>query len=77
MSSFERNTSIVQKDTDMATLEELEQQKKQLEKEINEQAKKQRAEDLKLVKQLCKRHKFTYSMLKNHLSEGRKRKADK
>jgi hypothetical protein len=58
----------------MATLEELERQKAEIEKEIKEQAKKQRAEDLKLVKQLCKRHKFTYSMLKTSLSEGRKRK---
>ncbi|MEX0450510.1 hypothetical protein V6X62_01600 [Spiribacter sp. 218] len=57
----------------MATLEELERQKAEIEKEIKEQAKKQRAEDLKLVKQLCKRHKFTYSMLKNSLSEGRKK----
>lgn len=29
------------------------------------------AEDLKLVRQLSKRFKFTYSMLKNYLSGGR------
>lgn len=59
----------------MATLEELEQQKKELEKQIKEAAKTQKAADLKLVRQLCKRHGFTHSMLKNYLSEGRKRSA--
>ena len=57
----------------MATLEELEQQKAELEKQIEEAAKEQKKEDLKLVRTLCKRHGFTYNMLKNHLSEGRKR----
>jgi predicted solute-binding protein len=58
----------------MATLEELEQQKKEIEKHIKEATKNQKQKDLKLVKQLCKRHGFTHSMLKNYLSEGRKRK---
>jgi len=58
----------------MATLEELEQQKAQLEKQIEEAAKAQKAEDLKLVKQLCKRHGFTHSMLKSSLKEGRRPK---
>jgi len=57
----------------MATLEELEQQKVELEKQIKEATKNQKQEDLKLVRQLCKRHGFTQSMLKNYLSEGRKR----
>jgi len=57
----------------MATIEELEQQKAEIEKQIEEAAKKQKREDLKLVRQLCKRHGFTYNMLKNHLSEGRRR----
>ena len=57
----------------MATLEELEHQKAQLEKKIEEATKAQKAKDLKLVRQLCKRHGFTYNMLKNYLSEGRKR----
>jgi hypothetical protein len=57
----------------MATLEELEQQKAELEKQIKQASKTQKAADLKLVKQLCKRHGFTHSMLKNHLGEGRKR----
>ena len=58
---------------EMATLEELERQKKELDKQIKEAAKAQRAEDLKLVKQLCKRHGFTHSMLKSSLKEGRKK----
>ena len=57
----------------MATLEELEQQKAELEKQIKEATKNQKQEDLKLVRQLCKRHGFTHSMLKNYLSEGRQR----
>jgi hypothetical protein len=57
----------------MPTLEELEQQKAELEKQIKEATKSQKQEDLKLVRQLCKRHGFTYNMLENHLSEGRKR----
>jgi hypothetical protein len=56
----------------MATLEQLEQQKKELEKQIKEATKNQKQEDLKLVRQLCKRHGLTYSMLKNHLGEGMK-----
>ena len=57
----------------MTTIEELERQKAQLEKQIEEATKAQKAEDLKLVRQLCKRHGFTYNMLKKYLSEGRKR----
>jgi hypothetical protein len=58
----------------MATLEELEQQKAELEKQIEEASKEKKKDDLKLVRQLCKRHGFTYSALKNHLGEGRKRR---
>jgi len=57
----------------MATIEELEQQKAELEKQIEQAAKEQKKEDLKTVRTLCKRHGFTYNMLKNHLSESRKR----
>jgi SOS response regulatory protein OraA/RecX len=57
----------------MATLEELEQQKAELDKQIKEASKTQKTADLKLVRQLCKRHGFTYSMLKKHLNEGRKK----
>jgi hypothetical protein len=58
----------------MATIEELEQQKAEIEKQIEEAAKEKKKDDLKLVRQLCKRHGFTYNMLKNHLGEGRKRR---
>jgi uncharacterized protein (UPF0335 family) len=58
----------------MATLEELEQQKAELDRQIKEVAKAQRQNDLKTVRQLCKRHGFTYNALKNHLGEGRKRR---
>ena len=58
----------------MATIEELEQQKAEIEKQIEEAAKEKKKDDLKLVRQLCKRHGFTYNMLKNYLTEGRKRK---
>lgn len=56
----------------MTTIEELERQKAELEKQIEQATKNQKQEDLKNVRQLCKRHGFTYSALKNHLSEGRK-----
>jgi hypothetical protein len=59
----------------MATLEELEQQKAELDKQIKEASETQKLEDLKLVRQLCKRHGFTCNALKNSLSEGRKRKS--
>ena len=58
----------------MATLEEIEQQKAELEKQIEQATKAQKQEDLKTVRTLCKRHGFTYNMLKNHLGEGRKKK---
>jgi hypothetical protein len=58
----------------MTNIEELVRQKGELEKKIKEATKSQKAEDLKLVRTLCKRHNFTHSMLKNYLSEGRRRK---
>ena len=57
----------------MATLSELVQQKAEIENQIEQATKKQRQTDLKKVRQLCKRHEFTHTMLKNHLTEGRKR----
>jgi hypothetical protein len=58
----------------MATLEELEQQKAEIDKQIEAATKAQKTEDLKTVRTLCKRHGFTYNMLKNHLKDGRKKK---
>ena len=46
---------------------ELQSQKKQ-------ELKNQRAQDLKLVKDLCKRHGFTSRMLKDSVGRGRDRK---
>jgi uncharacterized protein (UPF0335 family) len=57
----------------MATIEELEQQKAEIEKQISQVANEKKKEDLRLVRQLCRRHGFTYNALKNHLSEGRTR----
>lgn len=58
----------------MATIEELEQQKAKIEKQIEEAAEEQKKKDLKFLRKLCQRHGFTYNMLKNHLSEGRNSK---
>jgi hypothetical protein len=57
----------------MTTIAELEQQKAEIEKQIEQATKQQKQEDLKTVRQLCKRHGFTYNMLKNHLAEGRRK----
>ena len=59
----------------MTNIEELERQKAALEKQIKAATKNQKAQDLKLVRSLCKRHGFTHGMLKNYLSEGRKPKS--
>jgi DNA-binding protein H-NS len=58
----------------MATIQELEQQKAEIEKQIEQATKQQKQEDLKTVRQLCKKHGFTYNMLKNHLAAGKQRK---
>ena len=61
----------------MSRLEELLQQQKDLEKEIKDVAKKERAEALKTVRTLCKQYGFTASMLQNYVASGRPRKAKK
>lgn len=61
----------------MSRLEELLQQQKDLEKEIKEVAKNERAEALKTVRNLCKQYGFTMSMLQNYVASGRPRKAKK
>jgi len=43
----------------MRIIEELERQKAELEKQIEQATKDQKKEDLKLVRTLCKRHGFT------------------
>jgi len=57
----------------MATIEELEQQKAEIDKQIEQATKAQKQADLKTVRTLCKRHGFTYNMLKNNLKDGRKK----
>ena len=58
----------------MPTIKELEQQKAEIEKQIEQATKQQKQEDLKTVRQLCKRHGFTHNMLKNHLAAGKQRR---
>ena len=59
----------------MQTVEELEQQKLELEKKIEEAKKAERETDLKTVKSLCTKHGFYASDLGNALKRRKKRKA--
>jgi len=61
----------------MSELDALYQQKKDLEAQIEDARKRQRDEDLKTVRRLCKAHGFTYNMLKMSLAKGRTRKPKK
>ena len=61
----------------MRRLEELLIQREKLEKEIKEEAKTERINALKVVKNLIKTHKFTTSMLKSVLAKGRTRRKNK
>ncbi|MEM8979112.1 MAG: H-NS family nucleoid-associated regulatory protein [Pseudomonadota bacterium] len=58
----------------MSRLDDLLDQQKALEAEIKQAAKDERAEALKTVKTLIKKHKFTGSMLASVMATGRKRK---
>lgn len=58
----------------MGQLEELLRQQNELEKQIKEVAKSERAEALKTVRTLCKQHGFTASMLEAWLASGRGKK---
>lgn len=55
----------------MSTLAELQQQKAELEKQIETAKKSERAEALKTVKKLCKEFGFTAGMLRGALAKGR------
>ena len=55
----------------MSTLNELKQRQAELEAEIKQVAKNERADALKEVRRLCKLHGFTYNQLKGHLAPGR------
>lgn len=58
----------------MNKLQELIAQRDKLNTEIEDEKKAQKAEALKTVKDLCKIHGFTASMLKGSLKGGRERK---
>ncbi|MEM8776901.1 MAG: hypothetical protein AAGF53_17845 [Pseudomonadota bacterium] len=59
----------------MPNLDDLLAQKAALEAEIKEVAKQERDDDLKTVKKLIKKHKFTASMLATVVAKGRTRKS--
>ncbi len=58
----------------MSTLDELLDQQKDLQKQIKEVSRAERAAALKTVRSLCKQHGFTASMLKGVLAGGRTRR---
>lgn len=58
----------------MPSLDELIAQRDALDAEIREVAKKEREQDLKTVKRLIKKHKFTAGMLATVVAKGRPRK---
>jgi hypothetical protein len=58
----------------MANLDTLLKQQEELDKKIQAAMKSERDEDLKTVRELCKRHGFTENMLKGYLAAGRIRK---
>ena len=60
----------------MGKLAKLLKQQAELERQIKEVAKTERAEALKSAKELCKRHKFTASMLRGSLASGRVRNSN-
>lgn len=58
----------------MTKIEEIELKIAELEAAKKVQLKKDRGDDLKIVKELCKTHGFTERMLKDSLKTGRNRK---
>jgi DNA-binding protein H-NS len=60
----------------MSRLEELLAQQEQLTAAIEDAKSEQRKEDLKTVRNLCKAHGFTATMLKGYLAKGRILKAN-
>jgi DNA-binding protein H-NS len=55
----------------MSKLEELLAQQEALKSQIEEAKKQQKEEDLKRVRELCRAHGFTATMLRNYLAKGR------
>ena len=58
----------------MKTYEELKTEMEQLQIQMVEVKKRERAEALKKVRELCKEFGFTAGMLKDYLAKGRKQK---
>ena len=58
----------------MSTVDELIKKREEIDKQLEEAKRAERADDLNTVKQLCRKHGFTYNMIKNSLAKGRKRR---
>ncbi|HCV86383.1 MAG: hypothetical protein CL913_07300 [Deltaproteobacteria bacterium] len=58
----------------MPSVQELENQIAELQKQRKTALRDERNKDLSLVKEMCKKHGFTARMLKGYLAEGRNRR---
>ena len=58
----------------MPSVQELENQIAELQKQRKTALRDERNKDLSLVKEMCKKHGFTALMLKGYLAEGRNRR---
>ncbi len=58
----------------MPSVQELENQIEELQKQRKTALRDERNKDLSLVKEMCKKHGFTARMLKGYLAEGRNRR---
>ena len=58
----------------MPSVQELENQIAELQKQRKTALRDERNKDLSLVKEMCKKHGFTARMLKGYLAEGRTRR---
>ena len=58
----------------MPSVQELENQIAELQKQRKTALRDERNKDLSLVKEMCKKHGFTQRMLKGYLAEARNRK---
>jgi len=57
----------------MSTVQDLMEKRAEIEEMIKQAQKDERKEDLKTVRSLCRKHGFTYSMVKNSLARGRRK----
>ena len=58
----------------MPSVQELENQIAELQKQRKTALRDERNKDLSLVQEMCKKHGFTARMLKGYLAEGRNRR---